>query len=143
MTTRDLDQAKSEAFAERMIGILNDAALALMTSIGHRTSLFDVMAGLPPSTSQQIADAPNLNERYVREWLGAMGVDRIVDHDPENETYQCPRSTPLGLPGQPRRITSRSPLSSSRFWARSRMASSKALNTAAGCPTRPSPASTR
>ena len=91
MTTRDLDQAKSEAFAERMIGILNDAALALMTSIGHRTSLFDVMAGLPPSTSQQIADAANLNERYVREWLGAMVVGRIVDHDPENETYHLPQ----------------------------------------------------
>lgn len=33
MTTVELDQAKSEAFAERMIGILNDAALALMASI--------------------------------------------------------------------------------------------------------------
>jgi hypothetical protein len=63
MATRELDQAKSEAFAERMIGILNDAALALMTSIGHRTGLFDAMAGLPPSTSQQIADTANLNER--------------------------------------------------------------------------------
>jgi hypothetical protein len=69
MSTRELDQAKSEAFAERMIGMLIDAALALMTSIGHRMGLFDVMAGLPPSTSQQIADAANLDERYVREWL--------------------------------------------------------------------------
>jgi winged helix-turn-helix protein len=50
MSTRELDQAKSEAFAERMIGMLNDAALALMTSIGHRTGLFDVMASLPPSS---------------------------------------------------------------------------------------------
>ena len=91
MTTRELDQAKSEAFAERMIGILNDAALALVTSIGHRTGLFDVMAGLPPSTSQQIADAANLNERYVREWLGAMVVGRIVEHDPEDGTYYLPQ----------------------------------------------------
>src|ERR687890_1737812 len=94
MTTRELDQAKSEAFAERMIGILNDAALALMTSIGHRTSLFDVMAGLPPSTSQQIAAAADLNERYVREWLAAMVVGRIVEHNPEGpegETYRLPQ----------------------------------------------------
>ena len=91
MTTRELDQAKSEAFAERMIGILNDAALALVTSIGHRTGLFDVMADLPPSTSQQIADAANLNERYVREWLGAMVVGRIVEHDPEDGTYYLPQ----------------------------------------------------
>jgi 2-polyprenyl-3-methyl-5-hydroxy-6-metoxy-1,4-benzoquinol methylase len=91
MTTREIDQAKSEAFAERMIDILNDAALALMTSIGHRTGLFDIMAGLPPSTSKQIADAANLNERYVREWLGAMVVGRIVEHDPEDGTYYLPQ----------------------------------------------------
>ena len=48
MTTNELDQARAEAFAERMLGVLNDAAIALMTSIGHRTGLFDVMAGLPP-----------------------------------------------------------------------------------------------
>jgi 2-polyprenyl-3-methyl-5-hydroxy-6-metoxy-1,4-benzoquinol methylase len=91
MTTRELDQAKSEAFAERMIGILNDAALALMTSIGHRTGLFDVMVGLPPSTSQQIADAANLNERYVREWLAAMVVGGIVEDYPNDGTYRLPQ----------------------------------------------------
>jgi hypothetical protein len=48
MTTQELDQARAEAFAERMIGVLNDAALALMISIGHRTGLFDVISGLPP-----------------------------------------------------------------------------------------------
>jgi 2-polyprenyl-3-methyl-5-hydroxy-6-metoxy-1,4-benzoquinol methylase len=90
MTTYELDQDRSEAFAERMIGVLNDGALSLMTSIGHRTGLFDVMAGLPPSTSGQIAAAANLNERYVREWLAAMVVGRIVEHDPESKTYRLP-----------------------------------------------------
>ena len=44
-----------EAFAEQMLGVLNDAMLALMTSIGHQTGLFDTMADLPPSTSEEIA----------------------------------------------------------------------------------------
>ena len=48
MTTGEMDQARAEAFAERMLGIVNDAAIALMTSIGHRTGLFDAMAGLHP-----------------------------------------------------------------------------------------------
>jgi hypothetical protein len=52
MSITDLDQAKAEEFAERMVGVLNEGAIALMTSIEHRTSLFDVMAGLPPSTSE-------------------------------------------------------------------------------------------
>ena len=90
MTTSELDQARSEAFAERMLGVVNDAAIALMTSIGHRTGLFDAMAGLPPSNSAQIATASELNERYVREWLAAMVVGGVVEHDPENGTYRLP-----------------------------------------------------
>jgi hypothetical protein len=39
----ELDQAKVEAFAGRMLGVLNDGFLAMMTSIGHRTGLFDTL----------------------------------------------------------------------------------------------------
>jgi 2-polyprenyl-3-methyl-5-hydroxy-6-metoxy-1,4-benzoquinol methylase len=91
MTIPELDQVKAEQFAERLLDALNGGAIALMTSIGHRTGLFDVMARLPPSTSEQIAAAANLNERYVREWLGAMVVGRVVEHDPEDATYQLPQ----------------------------------------------------
>jgi ubiquinone/menaquinone biosynthesis C-methylase UbiE len=90
MNTNLLDQSKAEAFADRMLNTLNEGALALMTSLGHRTRLFDVMSDLPPSTSEQIANAAELNERYVREWLGAMVAGRVVDYDPENKTYQLP-----------------------------------------------------
>ncbi len=83
-------QISSEAFAEKLFGILNGGALALMISIGHRTGLFDAMAALPPSTSEQIAGATGLNERYVREWLGAMVTGRIVNFDFVEGTYHLP-----------------------------------------------------
>ena len=73
-----------------MVGLLNGGSLALMVSVGHRTGLFDAMAGLPPSTSEGIAAAAGLNERYVREWLGAMVVGGIVEHDPQKGTYRLP-----------------------------------------------------
>lgn len=85
-----LDSQKSEAFAGQMLSIINAAALALMTSIGHRTALFDAMAGLPPATSEEIAVAAELDERYVREWLGAMTTGRIVEHHPRTGTYFLP-----------------------------------------------------
>ena len=47
MTIQEFNQAKAEGFAERMVGVLNEGAIALMTSIGHRTGLFDAMVGLP------------------------------------------------------------------------------------------------
>jgi Rv2258c-like winged HTH domain len=79
----------SEEFAERLMGVLNGGALALMLSVGHRTGLFDTMASLPPSTSEQIAEAAGLSERYVREWLGAMTTGGIVDHDSDQLTFFC------------------------------------------------------
>ena len=38
-----IDQIKSDKFAEKMVGILNQGALGLMISVGYRTRLFDVM----------------------------------------------------------------------------------------------------
>ncbi|MDQ3574707.1 MAG: class I SAM-dependent methyltransferase, partial [Actinomycetota bacterium] len=55
-----------------------------------RAGLFDAMASLPPATSAQIADAAGLDERYVREWLGAMTTGGIVDHDPGAMTFVLP-----------------------------------------------------
>lgn len=84
------NEAKAQTFAEKIMAVLNNASLALMTSIGHRTRLFDVMAKLPPATSFEIAEAAKLNERYVREWLGAMTTGRIVEYDQATATYLLP-----------------------------------------------------
>ena len=84
------DVAKAEAFAGEMLTLLNHGALALMMSVGHRTHLFDAMADLPPATSQQIAAAAGLHERYVREWLNAVTTGGIVDYDPVAKTYRLP-----------------------------------------------------
>ena len=88
--TKPYDEQKAEAFAGQMLDTLNKAAVALMTSIGHRTRLFDVLAGLPPATSSEIAAAAGLNERYVREWLGAMVTGRVIDYDPQRQLYALP-----------------------------------------------------
>ena len=90
MTTETMDPAKAEAFAGQMVGILNNAMTALMVSVAHRTGLFDKMATLPPSSSEEIAQKTGLNERYVREWLGNMTTARIVEHDPAKGTYWLP-----------------------------------------------------
>lgn len=97
MTTQQLDQAKVEAFGGQLRGIMNSASIALMLGIGHRTGLFDALAGLPPSTSEQIAAAAGLNERYVREWLGAMVTGRIVDYDAAQRRYRLPPEHAAGL----------------------------------------------
>lgn len=97
MTTETLDQTRTEAFAGEVVGALNNAFSTLMISVGQRTGLFDTLATLPPSTSEQIAKAAGLDERYVREWLGNMTVTRYVQHDPVKGTYFFPREHAASL----------------------------------------------
>lgn len=90
-TQPPMDQPKAEAFAQKMLDVLNSAGLALMVSIGHRTGLFEVMSKILPSSSADIARSATLNERYVREWLGAMVTGGIVEFDPVTQTYRLPQ----------------------------------------------------
>jgi len=76
---QDFDKSLAEEFASKMLQFLNDGMLSLMISIGYKTRLFDTMAELEPSTSQEIAQKTKLNERYVREWLGAMVTGKIIN----------------------------------------------------------------
>jgi 2-polyprenyl-3-methyl-5-hydroxy-6-metoxy-1,4-benzoquinol methylase len=91
MSETVLDTTRLEAFGQQMGDVLNQGTLALLTSIGHQVGLFDTLAELPPATSHEIAGAAGLQERYVREWLGAMAVARFVEYDARDRTYWLPR----------------------------------------------------
>lgn len=82
------DLAKS--FAAFLLDTLNKSALSFMISIGHRTGLFDTMSDMDFATSAAIAGNANLNERYVREWLGVMVTGGIVEYKAESKTYRLP-----------------------------------------------------
>jgi SAM-dependent methyltransferase len=84
------DEARSAAFGKRLTTLLNESHLAMLISIGHQTRLFDLMAGMPPSDSGEIASASGLDERHVREWLGGMVVGRVVEFEPALRTYHLP-----------------------------------------------------
>lgn len=85
-----IDRARADAFAGQLIGLLNQGALSLMVSVGHRTGLFDTLGDCGEVTASELASAAGLNERYVREWLGAMVTGRIVEFDPATGCYHLP-----------------------------------------------------
>jgi 2-polyprenyl-3-methyl-5-hydroxy-6-metoxy-1,4-benzoquinol methylase len=90
MNASGFDPKKAEAFEGNVVDMLNLGSLALMTSLGHRTGLFDAMAVMPFVQSDEIAQAAGLNERYVREWLGAMTTAGMVEYRAEDSTYRLP-----------------------------------------------------
>jgi SAM-dependent methyltransferase len=90
MTLQMLDEHRVGSFSDTLMTVLNHGAVALMVSIGHRTRLFDTMTELWWATSGEIARASGLNERYVREWLGAMTAAGIVEHRTRDGAYRLP-----------------------------------------------------
>ncbi|HEX8193203.1 MAG TPA: class I SAM-dependent methyltransferase [Allosphingosinicella sp.] len=77
------------AFAESLLATVRNAATAIMISVGHRTHLFEAMKE-GPATSAELADRADLDERYVREWLGAMVTAGIATIDRASRRYALP-----------------------------------------------------
>ena len=88
--TSDLDPQKLSAFGKKIGSFLNGAAAALMISVGHKVHLFDVMAKIGACSSTKLAKSAELDERYVREWLGAMTTAGIVSYDALRDLYNLP-----------------------------------------------------
>lgn len=85
------EDARQAAFENRFIQALNEGGMLQLISLGHRTGLLKHMADGQPVTSSELARRSQLNERYVREWLGGLTVSSIVDHDAVTMTYRLPR----------------------------------------------------
>jgi hypothetical protein len=80
--------AQTENFSAFLVDTLNKSALSFMLSIGHRSGLFDTMSQMDFATSAEIAHQAQLNERYVREWLGALVTGGVVDYSAESKSYR-------------------------------------------------------
>lgn len=87
---RQPDPDRVEAFEQRLCAALNEAGMLQMLSLGHRSGLLDCMADGRPRGSVELAGESGLDERYVREWLGALTAARVLEMDSERDVYRLP-----------------------------------------------------
>lgn len=83
----NLNSESVDDFGNRFLQVLNHGALAVMISIGHRTGLFATMRKAGAATSHELAKQAGLDERYVREWLGAMACGGIATCDETGSVF--------------------------------------------------------
>jgi SAM-dependent methyltransferase len=93
-----VDKAQVQEFARKLFGLYTGGILTLMVDIGHRTGLFQAL-GDGGGTSEEIARRAGLEERYVREWLGAMATGGIADYEPEKGIFTLPPAHAVCLTG--------------------------------------------
>ena len=91
MTTQQtIDQAKTEAFVGKVLADTAGLAVTAMSSIGDRLGLFKSLAEQGPATSAELADRAHINERYAREWLGALACAGYLAYDPLSQRFTLP-----------------------------------------------------
>ena len=62
MAVTDVNTAKAEEFAHQTLSTVNGAMLTLGISIGHRAGLYDAMAELGATTSDELGRHAGLHE---------------------------------------------------------------------------------
>src|SRR5205807_9205131 len=83
----ELNMKKVEELAFRVVGDMGGAFIMALGYIGDRLGLYKAMDGAGPITSGELASMAGLNERYLREWQGAMVADGDRQHHPKPQKY--------------------------------------------------------
>lgn len=85
-----MNEEKIEAFAERLFTEVNGAMSCLSLYLGYRLGLFKALQESGPVTAEKLAAATGFQERYVREWLGAMAAGDYVEYDAASTRFTLP-----------------------------------------------------
>lgn len=85
----ELDRKRVQEFARKVFGLYTGGVLTLMIELGYRSGLFEAAAA-GSATSEELATRAGLDERYVREWLGAMATGGVFDYDPATRRFTLP-----------------------------------------------------
>jgi SAM-dependent methyltransferase len=105
-----VDEAGTREFGDALIDTYSGAVMTYLIAVGHETGLFEAAAG-GRGSSGELAERAHLNERYVREWLGAMTTGGVFTYDADTATYELPAEHAAGLTG--RRASNAAPMSRS------------------------------
>lgn len=83
---------RTETAHGRVLAALDGGALALLLALGHQTGLLDAMATRVGVTTAELSVISGCERPYVRAWLTGMASAGVVDHHPDTDEWELPRS---------------------------------------------------
>jgi SAM-dependent methyltransferase len=92
-----VDEAKLQAFLDKVVADAAAALSAPLVLLGDRLGLYQALASAGPITSPDLAERLGLHERYVREWLLNQTASGYIEYDPTSGRYSLPPEHGLAL----------------------------------------------
>ena len=90
VTASDLDMAKVQTFAFKVLGDITATQMGTLSTIADRLGLFNTLAEAGPLTEREFAARGGINERYAREWLSAMACHGYIAYDDGTKQFRLP-----------------------------------------------------
>lgn len=84
-----IDEARVEEFVGKAVTDVSGAMVTAFCALGDRLGLFKALAG-EAATSEDLAAATGLQERYVREWANGLVAAGYLTRDPTSGRYRLP-----------------------------------------------------
>jgi hypothetical protein len=85
-----IDAARQEQFVGKVVEQISGTMTTLLGAVGDRLGLFKNLAEQGPATSAELASRTNMNERYLREWLGGMATAGYLNYDGAARRFSLP-----------------------------------------------------
>ena len=98
-----VDMAKLEQLAGKVVGDVAGAMSMFMAYLGDQAGVFDALDAAGRASLDQLAARTGLNPKYLHEWLGSVSAAGYVTFHPEDETFELTEEQALifGREGQP------------------------------------------
>src|SRR5262245_52572350 len=77
------DPDKLKLYARTVFGALSGAMTSALIHLGERLGLYRMLGERGPMTSDELAAAAGLSERWVREWLYQQAAANVLERLPE------------------------------------------------------------
>ena len=87
MAGSELDEAKLQAFIERVVGDVAATAHAATVVLGDKLGLYKALAEGGPQTAKEVATRAGCYPRLIQEWINAQTVSGYCDYDPGTGRY--------------------------------------------------------
>ncbi len=85
--SKAINEDKMNQFLGKVIGDFGASLSSALVYIGQKLGLYKTMSEVGPTTSAELAQHTNTNERYVREWLINQAAGGYVEYDAESGRY--------------------------------------------------------